>query len=384
MPLLFADKIYTPEKWLTGYLLEVSNDGVIQDVRPRTMGEKVEEFRGILSPGFINAHCHVELSGLKSTIDKKMGMTGFIRSLVQQRKLIPEKKLVVAAKKALEHMWNQGIVALGDICNTTHSLEGKKQHSYLYSHNFIELFGLDPLRTERIWEEGVNLANKWTSFPHSITSHAPYSMSSSLIRKINAAQPKLMSIHLLESKEEREWFSKATGPFSDFYQGLNLPEPNNEGQAEIPYLIQEMNRMQSVLWVHLTEIESQEVDWLMKQFPNSYFCLCPRSNRYIHDTSPQLNVFKGWEDRICLGTDSLASNDSLDILAEINVLAKQESSFSFHQLLSFGTYQGAKALKISDKYGQFSPGMRPGINLISCPSGKIDEVRESGQLEKLF
>lgn len=384
MPTLYADKIFTPKELVEGQVLEINDKGVIQALRPRKQGEEVVYFNGILCPGFINCHCHLELSALRGQISEKTGMVDFIKRIISERRKLMPLSIDSAIQSALKELMDNGIVALGDICNTADTVWSKKRNHHIYTHSFIELFGLDDRKVEEIWKDGKELASEFWPLPTSITSHAPYSTSSALIQKIHSQNPPILSIHLLESKEERMWMEEGVGPFVSFMQHIEGRKKNKAQAGVIDYITQELQAHQQIIWVHVVELTKGESVQLVSQYPQSYFCLCPRSNMYIHGTFPDLSIFEGYLGKVCVGTDSLASNDSLDIWAELKALYEYNSQLRLHQLLSFATVNGAKALGIGDRYGSFQPGSRPGINHVSGPSMDERDLINEGKVTKLY
>ena len=123
-----ADNLFTGYEMLdAGCVLVTKADGTIQDIIPiADAGEDIEVFRGLLSPGFINCHCHLELSHLKGFIPEKKGLVNFVYTVVTQRHL-PEEKIYEAIERAEDEMIANGIVAVGDICNDSLTISQKQK-----------------------------------------------------------------------------------------------------------------------------------------------------------------------------------------------------------------------------------------------------------------
>ena len=96
----------------------------------------------------------------------------------------------------------------------------------------------------------------------------------------------------------------------------------------------------------------------------TFFCLCPNANLYIEKTLPPLDLFRENKCEIVLGTDSLASNHSLDIMSEIRTIKKNFESVPLEEMLKWATWNGANALKMDRVLGSFEKGKRPGVILI--------------------
>lgn len=383
MPLLTADAIYTPEGWLEQHVIETDADGKVLSLRPMLPRENVPHHKGVLVPGFINAHCHLELSHLAGIIEKGLGMVPFILEVVKNRGSFSEKDQIDAITKALQFSYEKGVVGIGDISNDTTTAEPKRAQPVL-THTFIELIGLEPEKADEILENSQKQLQAFEGLPATLTLHAPYSVSVPLAQGVSQRSPERMSIHLWESQAEIDLFRDASGPFINFNERLGLPLPEAEGKNPASYISQHIAKDQSVLWVHLTEASSDQLEWLMTEFPNSYFCLCPRSNVYLHDKLPDVNRFIPFSDRICLGTDSLASNDDLDVWQEALCLTDNFPQLTLHQLVSWLTTQAAHALGMDQILGDFSPGKKPGINLIQVDFSKGEKIHANTTVEKIL
>ena len=382
--LISADYIYTPEGWLDHHLLETDEQGTIKELRMISPDDQPQHFNGLLCPGWVNVHCHLELSALKGHIPVGTGMTGFISEIFSKRNAFTDKEKRLAVEKAMYSLIKTGTVALGDICNSTISLRPKKEISGLFTHSFIELLGLDVLSAQKIFSEGLELADSFEDLSHSITPHAPYSVSTSLLREIYSLPAQLRSIHLMESLEERKLFEEDDGPFRRFFEKFNLPYQAFAVKSPWQYVSADLSVNEDVIWVHCADMRPDELAELAEKFPDSMFCLCPRSNHYIHKRLPEIRHFLPFEDRICLGTDSLASNHSLDLFDEIKLLQKEFPEISLHRMIKWGSTQGAMALRQSNKFGIFAAGFRPGINLITEIDHTHMRLSEKSRVEKLF
>jgi cytosine/adenosine deaminase-related metal-dependent hydrolase len=385
MPILTADYIYLPQGFAANHFLEVDEAGTIIDIGPITSEiPDLQKLSGVLVPGFVNTHCHLELSMMRGKIPRGTGMTGFIFSIVSERFKYNEQEQEEAARVAIREAWESGTVAIGDISNTTITMNPKTAFPRMYFHSFIELLGLRPEQAADVLKRGKELSKKFSALPHSITPHAPYSMSEELLEGIYQSSQDLLSIHLLESKEEREIFEQQKGSFLEFYAKIGVPFQGFPTRSAIEYVTTNMDTNQSVIMVHNTEMTQEEINQLVEKFPHLYFALCPRANQYIHGTSPDPYKFLKLMDRVCLGTDSLASNDSLNMLEEIKAIWRKNTWMTTHSLLKWATTNGAKAMRLSDKFGTFTPGKRPGVNLLKGLDLREIQLTEEAEVEKLY
>jgi cytosine/adenosine deaminase-related metal-dependent hydrolase len=356
-------------------ILEVSAEGEILNVYTQEQAEEnkietVEKFEGVLVPGFVNTHCHLELSHLFGKIPEQTGLPAFVREIVSQREA--DDEVVIAAMEAADKkMYENGIVAVGDISNVSLS-KAVKQNSPLYYHTFLEVFGFNR-PSQPIMEEAIKIRDGYWPLNASIVPHAPYSVSPELFQFIekNTRPQDILSIHNQETAAENEFFEKGTGDFEVMYQRMNVPKTtaHGTGQSAIHYHLPQMPANRTLL-VHNTFTSKADVEFALGQHRDLYWCLCPNANVYIENNLPDINLFIQPQLKVTLGTDSLASNHQLSILAEMQTLQKRKF-IAFDELLNWATINGARFLGVEHQFGSFEVGKKPGINLIDLSETKI-------------
>ena len=357
--------------------------GVIGDiVNENEAGDDVEKLKGILCPGFINGHCHLELSHMKGHIPKLTGLVDFVLKVVTERHFA-EHDILEAIEDAEDEMLQNGIVAVGDICNNVLTIPQKKKARLLY-HNFIEASGFIPAlatdrfdRSKQILEEYRSTLNSQFS---TLNPHAPYSVSPGMFDMINELpNNNLLTIHNQEITAENEFFEKGSGEFLRLYQQMGIdisffkPSTKTSLQTWLPHF----TKGQSIISVHNVVTTATDIEFsnskLKTQNSKLFFCLCPNANLYISNTLPDVKMLMKHTDNIVLGTDSLASNDQLSILAEIKTLQNNFKEIDLADLLKWATSNGAKALQMDDKLGSFEKGKQPGVILID--ETKLEKVK---------
>jgi cytosine/adenosine deaminase-related metal-dependent hydrolase len=332
----------------------------------------IETLSGIICPGFVNIHCHVELSHLKDKITPQKGLVNFIKQ-VQAIRNTDEAHIIAAAQQADAYMYQNGIVAVGDISNSAITAPIKRQ-SKLYYHTFIEVFGFVPDKAREILDRAMALCPEFDGLHCSITPHAPYSVSKDLFRyiyKLSEKSHNLISIHNQETEEENKLYRYKTGDFLDLYDSFNIdissfkPQARNSIQTVIPLL----SNRQNILMVHNTYTNLKDI-YFAKRFDRKiHWCFCPNANMYIEGRLPKVDLFVDQGFNITLGTDSLASNHKLCILSEMLTLQQQFAELGLERLLQWATLNGARYLGIDDDKGSLEPGKTPGLNLISNLDG---------------
>ena len=345
----------------------------------------VEQLSGIICPGFVNTHCHVELSHLKDKIQPGNGLVNFIKDVQAFRKA-DDKQVLDAIQKADAEMYSNGIVAVGDISNSNLSVPVKAA-SKLHYHTFVETFGFLPQNAEEIFNKAMELLTEFKPQSCSITPHAPYSVSKELfklIRKHSDLGQNLISIHNQECEDENKFYRYKLGGFIGLYEhfGIDIghfkPQARNSLQSIIPLL----TNKQQVLLVHNTCTNLKDI-YFIKRFDRKInWCFCPNANLYIENRLPKIQLFMDQGFNITLGTDSLASNSSLCILSEMRTIQKKFPAITTEKLIEWGTVNGARFLGIDDEKGTLEPGKVPGLNLITGLDGL--KITPESKVKKLI
>ena len=332
----------------------------------------IERHQGIIVPGFINSHCHLELSHLRNKIKEKTGLIDFIKQVARGPKY-EQDEILSAMEVADRVMYKNGIVAVGDISNTANSKETKAK-SKIYYHTFCEIFEFDPSQAKNTFRKGIELCELFSPLPTSITPHAPYSVSKELFRFIRVfckKEQNLISVHSQESEEENKFFRYRAGQFLDFYAFINKnidffkAQARNSLRSTLPLLPQE----QRILLVHNTYTSFKDINFVDRYRSDVTWCLCPKANLYIEGRLPKVDLFINSRLPVVLGTDSLASNDKLCILSEIKTLTEHFPDLTLEKCISWATLNGARYLGIDDQYGSLEIGKKPGLNLLTKTKG---------------
>ena len=388
MPYFKADFVYPVlQSPIANGIVHTDDSGEIIQVYTQKEGLSIEPSqikynKGIIIPGLVNAHCHLELSHLYNKMPEHTGLIGFIKHLQTIRNQAleqVEEATINWQQKMLEH----GIVAVGDICNGTNSLKAK-QKGLLHYHNFIEIFSFNPSIAKESLLHGQSLLKQFEQvipenynqlFTSSISPHAPYSTSLELVHSIgNLPNERQLPIciHNQECAAELEMFQHASGGFIEMLHSFQIStehwKKNPDGSMiAIANMLQKNTKM---LWVHNTFTSAQEIQSVLEVIPSSYFCLCPNANLYIEQRLPNFEIFNQYKDLVCLGTDSLASNYGLCILSEMQQIEKH-ANINFDTILQWATINGAKALGFEKQIGSIEKGKKPGLNLLKFDSNEL-------------
>ncbi|OQP64965.1 hypothetical protein A3860_19655 [Niastella vici] len=381
-----ADHLFTGFEWFSNdSVLITSPGGEIVDLVPAAeAGEGITRVSGILSPGFVNCHCHLELSHMKGIIPENTGMVDFLVRVIQQRGF--DAPII---KKAIEEgensMLQNGIVAVGDICNTPNTVDQKKAGRLLY-HNFIETMGFIENSAAQRFEASLAVYDQFARLYRtpaesvSIVPHAPYSVSPALFQMITRFPGnQLLTIHSQESTAEREFIEKGTGDLHRLYEALHIDisfyKPAKNGS--LPSYLSHFLPNQSLILVHNTNTNSHDLEYVASgELPvaNLYFCLCPNANLYIGNPLPDIDLLRQYRAVIVVGTDSLASNHQLSILAELQTIHRHFPHIEKVELLQWATLNGAEALQLDNVLGSFEPGKKPGVIVVKEDFSKVERL----------
>jgi aminodeoxyfutalosine deaminase len=359
---------------LYAHALALSDDGSIAGILPlrdlAAQGITPETFDGILCPGFVNTHCHLELSWAKGRIEPGRGLDHFVRSLQELRQTLSAEDSRAAIRQEGRAMERSGTVALADIANTDHTL-AYKTGSDLFSHTFVEVFGSDPVRAEQILGRARELRESFVNAGHrntsSVSPHSTYSVSEALFRGIaGQGTDTLLSLHHQENSDENDYFRDGSGPIAERRIAFNpgLPPFPGTGKTPLQSIAGYFGPDQKLLLVHNTVSREADVLFANHTFSNAYWCLCPNANLYIEKRLPNLRMMHRNGCRFTLGTDSLASNRGLNLLFEIQTLQGHFPEIPLPELIRWGTLNGASFLGLEAVLGSFEAGKSPGVVLI--------------------
>lgn len=377
MRFLTASQIFDGNQFLTANSVLVLNESnCLTEITTsdKISEDKLEKHDGIITPGFINAHCHLELSHLYKHISEKTGFTGFAKELMSKRFTFAQELVQEAMWVAEEQMWENGIVAVGDISNSADSFEIKSKSDIRF-HTFIELIALNPALSEKVLTAGKELLNKVTHGTASLSPHAPYSVSFELMQAISKTGPEHLplTIHNQESASENEFFERGTGPVLDLYRhlGIDISYYKPYHHTSLQAYLKNFSSGRNLILVHNTFSSEEDIRFAEMYSKNLYWCLCPNANLYIENTLPMVELLQKNSCKIVIGTDSLASNHHLSVLNELNTLLKHFPSITTQQGLQWATYNGACALNISEQFGALNIGKNSGLNLINLENNQF-------------
>ena len=382
--------LVSAEPVLNGFV-EMEDDGTV--VRTGVCADPAAEpvfYDGALAPGFVNAHCHVELSYLKGQFRKGTGMAGFIDQINEMRDNKSMEEKVQDLTAAMDSLWEQGVVAMADISNCADSFAVKARHP-MYTRTFLEVFGTEPEDCDAVMEGVRKLKEVADGYgiDAAPTPHACYTMSPELVTAVSVEGLKsgFLSFHSEETEEEEEMLKYGSGKMWENRVKAGMSVPPVTGKSSLLYFIDRLLAgrpapfNEHILLVHECCLDQEGIDAVKAVMNHPFVAVCPLSNLFIHNALPPIGLMRRNGLKVCVGTDSLSSNDDLNIVDELFCLQRNFPEVPLGELLTWASRNGAEFLA-KPEFGTLEPGKRPGLVLIDNldADGRLTAASKSRRL----
>lgn len=352
----------------------------VEPYRPHAPPPDLDLPDAALLPGLVNTHTHLDLSGLAGRVPPGPDFVGWLRAIVAYRRnadstttttnTVPANP-TAAVEIGLAQLHATGTALAADILGLHTPTLQQPQPGPTRLVQLRELLGLSEARAA-VSRQALAVGGPVDG----ISPHAPYSVGRSLFAwaaDLARRERLTVAIHLAESREEVELLTHRRGPMVEFLQGLGVWTPTElvGGAAELLGLFADVPR---VLWVHANYLTPQEL-------PRGHTLVyCPRTHAaFGHDPHP-FRDFLAHGVRVALGTDSLASNPDLDVLAEARWLFRQPTGLAPLQLLHLATLAGAEALGYADELGSIAVGKRAALVAVRLPAESANATTVGEQI----
>jgi cytosine/adenosine deaminase-related metal-dependent hydrolase len=365
-------------------------DGRIVEVGAGRPIETHEDLGDVaLLPGLVNAHTHLELSFLEGRVPPASAMPAWIQSMIRER-LAPRDETAAGAaiERAIASMMASGTVLVGDITNSLAAV-GPLRAAGMAGVIFHELTGFAPAdpvgQVAAAWKR-VDEANPTSSencCANSVVAHAPYSVAPELFRAIAGARGREpLTVHTGESPEEIAFLRSGGGPFKELIEQIGKwnPDWTAPGCGPIEYLDRCGYLQPGMLAVHGGHLSIDDLARL--RGAGGVIVTCPRSNVWVGAGVPDVAEFYRLGLPVAIGTDSLASVDSLNMFDELAAVRRAAPSIAPSKILESATLTGAVALGRGAEFGSLETGKRAELVAVPTASVAADDVEEylvSGQ-----
>lgn len=365
MEIVLAEYIFDGETLLKDQAVVFDNNVVIDVGNMKTLKKTYDESnirdmgKGVLFPGFVNVHTHLELSYLKNKLPRKAGFIEWLKSMMSLKKEDLDKKIASQSiKSGIDELIQSGVRVVGDISNTLLSVEYLKKTLPL-SVVFFENYSLN---LEKSHEIEKNLRKKLRGIQNfayplrvSAVPHSIYSTNKHLLHYLSAAhQQKLpYSIHYLEHKYENDFVHSQGGLF-EYLNGIGLIDEKLRYESAVSYLSSINAAVKNMIFIHCLYADDKDIAFFKSI--DATIGICVRSNMYISGILPDLYKFEKSGVNIAIGTDSTASNNDLNFINELKFIHKYFPNISAQKIFKWATKGGAKALrlKLGFKKGYFA------------------------------
>jgi cytosine/adenosine deaminase-related metal-dependent hydrolase len=366
--------------WITALDGRVEATGVgAPPVKARDLGDVV------VLPGLVNAHTHLELSWLDGRVPPQDSMDEWISTMMRTRRTGPaggDAEMTSAIRDAITTIRATGTVLVGDISNTLASVP-LLDHANLAGVVFHEILGFRPVdpagmvreaharlkTTSEVGSDGSTRNRPLRSF--SVVAHAPYSTSPALFREIATRHegPAPLSVHLAESNEEMEFLQTGRGPLRDLLERLEVWDDawTPPGAHPVRFMRDVGYLPPGTLLVHGVHLSPTDLD--EARDAKAVLVTCPRSNVWVGGGVPPVARFYASGVNVAIGTDSLASVDSLSLFDELAALRRLAPEVEAARFLDSATRVGAEALGYGSDYGSITRGKRAAFVAVQLPHG---------------
>jgi len=346
----------------------ISAVGKFSDLRKKHAHEEIVDLgeRAVL-PGLINAHCHLDYTCLRGSIPPRESFTDWIRAINAAKAQLTMEDYVRSIDDGFAEAKRFGTTTIVNLTAFPEVLS--RVQPPIRTWWFPELIDV----RERITAENLNAqciqvserAKHWGLAPH-----APFTASSDLYRTCETIAEReniLLTTHLAESKEEMAMFREAKGALYGFLKGIGRDMTDCGNVTPIEAVLRRIGSAnRPYLFAHLNEISEHDFDRLKKSASAASIAHCPRSRRYFDHSPFQFERLRELGMNVCLGTDSLASNEDLSLFAEMRAFQTEFPDVSAESILGMVTRNPAGSLGQTDALGKIAPGFF--ADLIAVPA----------------
>ena len=329
-------------------------NGIIKEIgkfHKTNLDNTIDHGGGIILPALVNTHTHLELTGLKQKITFEKGFTAWVKNLISLRETIRDEDLALSAVDGVNELIKSGCYIIADISSLEETWNIISS-SNLYGISFREFIG-------NFLPEKIRCNLKSRNMISSVAGHAPHTTSPKTITTLKKLSKKYslpFSIHLAESYDEVNFFLTEKGSWADLLndRGIDFSLWELSGRSPVEHLEHIGVLDKNTLAVHLLYPEKKDFKILASNGVN--VCICPRSNFNLHKKLPEIEKMIKAKIKLSIGTDSLASVDSLNIFEETAYIAHAFPNIPAKIIFNMATINGAAALGLNSKLGTLSPG----------------------------
>src|SRR5882724_4294649 len=367
--------------------------GNFNEVRAHNSGEVFDLGEQALLPGLINAHCHLDYTCLRGKIPPQESFADWIRAINTEKAKLSAQDYLASITGGFSEAKRLGTTT---IANLTAFPELIAQiDPPIRGWWFAELIDVrDPNHASELVDLATGALKRARNSGGGIglAPHALFTASRDLYRRceeIAQREKILLTTHLAESREEMAMFRDGSAPLYDFMKNIGRPMSDCGDQTPLELFLDLVGRGGSpnrpraievnrpyLPWIvaHLNELTESDFDLLEASNRKFHVVHSPRSHAYFAHSRFPFEKLRALGFNVCLGTDSLASNQSLSLFAEMRAFQRSEPGISPDKILEMVTVNGARALRQRNKLARTRPGFR--ADLIAVPCSGTDNLFE--------
>ena len=348
--------------------------GKFDEITSRNAGEIVDLGEQALLPGLINAHCHLDYTCLRGKIPPQKSFADWIRAINTEKANLSPKDYLASINGGFAEAKRFGTTTIANLTAFPELIP--KISAPIRTWWFAELIDVRaPDRAGEIVEfaiESLKSAHNWGLAPHAL-----FTASKNLYRRcveIARRNDILLTTHLAESQEEMEMFHDASGPLYEFLKGIGRPMNDCGSKTPLGLFLGAIGdrALPQCIVAHLNEVTQSDFNLLEKSGRQFHVVHSPRSHDYFKHSRFPFEKLRVLGFNICLGTDSLASNENLSLFAEMRAFQKEFPGVPPEEVLQMVTVNPARALRQENALGRIRRGCR--ADLISIPCSGTDDV----------
>jgi aminodeoxyfutalosine deaminase len=360
--------------------------GRFDDIKTRNAGSGVDLGEQVLLPGLINAHCHLDYTCLRGKILPQKSFTDWIRAINAEKSELSPNDYVASINDGFAEATRFGTTAIANLTAFPELIS--QVQPPIRTCWFAELIDIRaPERANELVDSAIEALKQNSNW--GLAPHALFTAAKDLFRRceeIAQQEHILLTTHLAESREEMEMFRDGSGPLYEFMKSIGRPMNDcgietplglfldligSRGSPNRPRAIEVNRPYLSWIVAHLNEVTENDFELLERSNSKFHVVHCPRSHNYFGHSPFAFDRLRSFGSNICLGTDSLASNESLSLFAEMRAFQKEFPSVSPEEILEMVTVNPARALRCENALGQIRPDFEADLIAVPC-SGSTD------------
>ncbi len=354
--------------------------GKFPEISARHSGQEIIDLgEQVLLPGLINAHCHLDYTCLRGKIPTQKSFTDWIRAINAEKSKLSPEDYIASINEGFAEAKRFGTTTIANL-TAFPELIRQLPDAPIRTWWFAELIDVRlPNRTNELVDSAIESLKSARNY--GLAPHALFTASQNLYQRCEeAGEDVLLTTHLAESREEMKMFREGSGPLFEFMKsiGRDMGDCGHETALERFLKVTDSSTPKTFgarnnndwLVAHLNELTERDFGLLEKIKTKFHVVHSPRSHEYFGHSRFPFKRLRAVGFNVCLGTDSLASNESLSLLAEMRAFQCNEPATRPERIFEMVTVNPASALRQQNVLGRIRPGFRADLIAIPCREGR--------------